>query len=280
MTKHLAAKSVLSAALFALVAVVAPFSAEAASKNTCDVEGAAGIDSESLSATSSRPTLTGVASTSRTVQIVIRKEGSEKTYYKSKIVRVKKGEWSLRVPKKLKDGEYDVEVYCPKVSRGTSIATGTLEVGGEVASKPTAGAAFTVTSIPLLAGGTADEGESVPVAYLQVRNTGKSEIDMKGFWVKQNGTASADVVDSFTVVDGTGNSRVTTDVSLKNGAAFVKTDVSIAAGEFALFTIKANLADSFGSASGKNLKIDVTSAEGAAKTSGKFPIKGTTWELR
>ncbi len=275
-----AAKSSLAVALVALAAFSAPFSAEAASKNTCDVEGAAGIDAESLSATSSRPTLTGVASTSRTVQIVIRKEGSEKTYYKSKIVRVKKGEWSLRVPKKLKDGDYDVEVYCPKVSRGTSIATGTLEVGGEVASKPKSGTAFTVSSIPLLAGGTANEGDSVPVAYLQVRNTGKSAAQVKGFSVRQNGTASTDVVKSFTVVDGSGDLRVTTDASTRGGVTLAKTNISIPAGEFALFTIKANLADSFGSASGKNLKIDVTSAEGAAKTSGKFPIKGTTWELR
>lgn len=273
-----AAKSSLAVALVALAAFSAPFSAEAASKNTCDVEGAAGIDAESLSATSSRPTLTGVASTSRTVQIVIRKEGSEKTYYKSKIVRVRKGEWSLRVPKKLKDGNYDVEVYCPKVSHGTSIATGALAVGQ--ADAPKSGTAFTVSSIPLLAGGTANEGDSVPVAYLQVRNTGKSAAQVKGFSVRQNGTASADVVKSFTVVDGSGDLRVTTDASTRGGVTLAKTNISIPAGEFALFTIKANLADSFGSASGKNLKIDVTSAEGAAKTSGKFPIKGVTWELR
>lgn len=273
-----AAKTALSAALFALAAAAAPLYASAASRDTCSFEGAAGIDADSLYATSSRPTISGVASTSRTVQLVIRKEGSEKTFYKSKVLKVKKGEWSVRVPKKLKDGEYDVEVYCPKVSRGSVVATGTLAVGQSAA--PKAGAAFTVTSIPLLSGGTAAEGESVPVAYLQVRNTGKSAIQMKGFTVRQNGTASADVIDSFTVVDGTGNSRITTDASLRDGAAFVKTDVTIEAGAFALFTIKANLADSFGSASGKNLKIDVVSADGAAKTSGKFPIKGTTWELR
>lgn len=282
------AKTVFAASFVALVALSAPLYADAASKrDSCEFEGDAGLDADSLFATSSRPTVSGVASTTRAVQLVLRKEGSEKVVYKSKVLRVKGDEWSVRVPKKLKDGEYDVAVYCPKVSRGSVIATGTLVVGEpkESSHAPKAGTVVTVAGVPLLSGGVAGAGESVPVAYLNVKNTGKTSVQINGFWVKQNGTAPAKTIDSFTVVDGTGDSRITTKgegggTPLKDGAAFVKTKISIPAGGFSLFTIKANLAASLGLASGKTLKIDVTDAIGAAKTSAKFPIRGTTWELR
>jgi hypothetical protein len=277
--KNLTAKTAFAVALVALVALSSPNAADAASKrDSCDFEGSAGISADSLLATSSRPVLSGVASTTRTVQIVIRKEGSEKTLYQSKVIKVKRGGWTLSVPKKLKDGEYDVEVFCPRASKGDSIATGTLVVGER--ATPKAGTQVTVTPVPLLMGGVAAAGEPVPVAYLNVRNTGKVAVPMKGFWIKQNGTASASAIESFTVVDGTGNSRVTTDGTFKDGVAFVKTDVSIAAGGFSLFTIKANLADSLGSSAGKTLDISVTAADGAANTVGKMPIKGVTWTLR
>lgn len=278
MTNLTAKTTFAAAALLALTALVTPGHAAAASRDACEVEGSAGIDADTLFATSSRPTISGVASTSRTVQIVLRKEGSKRTYYQSKVLRVRNDEWTLRIPKKLKEGEYDVEVYCPRARRGESIATGTLVVGEREA--PKSGTSVVVTPIPLLTGGTAGANESVPVSYLQVRNNGKAAVHIEGFWVKQNGTAPASAIESFTVVDGTGNVRITTDEALKDGAMFVKTDVTIAAGAFSLFTIKANLESSLGSSAGKNLKIDVTGIDGAAKTVGKLPIKGTTWVLR
>lgn len=278
------AKTTFATALVALGLISAPLYAQAASKDACEFEGSAGIDAGTLLATTSRPTISGTASTTRTVQLVIRKEGSEKTYYQSKVIKVKKGdEWSTRVTKKLKDGEYDVSVYCPKANKkGSVIATGTLVVGEREAAK---GTVVTVSSVPLLNGGTAVAGQSVPVSYLQVKNTGKGDVTVKGFWVKQNGSASADVIDSFTVIDGTGDSRVTTDIEsgdplLSGKATFVKTNITIATGGFSLFTIKANLDSSLGSEIGEDLEIVVTGADGAAKTKGAFPIYGTTWELR
>jgi hypothetical protein len=289
-------RSALALALVALAAAAYPAPADAASRrDACEPAGEAGLDEDSLEATSSRPTLRGEISTARSVQIVIRPEGSEKVTYKSKVIRVRGDEWSLRVPKKLKDGEYDVEVYCPRAAKGKVVASGELVVEAEKepykksAKKPKkkaeaaeaeAGTAVSVSAIPLLQGGSAGAGDSVPVSYLQVRNTGKGAVTISGFKVKQAGSAPTSAIESFTVVDGSGSSRVTSDASFDDGVAVAKADVSIPAGSFALFTIKANLADSLKSASGKSLKIEVAGALGAEAVSGKFPVKGTVWTLR
>lgn len=286
---NLSAKSALLLAVAAVAAHPAPIFA-ASSAEACE----ASLDEGSLEADVARPTLKGEATSTRTVQLVIREGGEAKALYKSKVVRVRGGEWSLRLPKKLADGEYDVEVYCPRVAKGEEVASGELVVraGEEPAKKgkkgkaapskdeAKAGAAVTVTVVPLLQGGVAGAGESVPVSYLQVRNTGKGAVKITGFKVRQTGSAPASAIASFTVVDGSGASRVTADAVFKNGVATAKSDVSIAAGGFALFTVKANLAATLGSAAGKNIEIEVTDALGAEKVSGQFPIKGTTWTLR
>jgi hypothetical protein len=292
---HKTSLAIALAAAFAFT--LAPSPAAAAKADSCSVDGLDGLVESTLEATSSRPTIRGEVSGARSVQVVLRKEGSSKTYYTSKIVKVKRDAWSLKIPKKLADGEYDVEVYCPKVRRGESIAEGELEVATKAAGKKVSSSKssskadakssteLSLTSIPLLMGGEAEGGESVPVAYLKVTNTGNVDVDIEGFWVKQNGTASTKSVIGFQTVDGKGQSRVTTDgdrgdAPFEDNVAFAKADGTIAAGQYQLYTIKAILADSLGSAVGKSLKIDVTGVDGVAKVSAKFPIKGTTWTLR
>jgi hypothetical protein len=270
-----------------LALALAPAFAYAAKAESCSVDDLDGLVESTLEATSTRPTIRGEVSGTRTVQVVVRKEGTDKALYQSKIVRVRGDEWSLKIPKKLKDGEYEVEVYCPKVKRGEAIAEGELVIDSDApaAKAKKADTTLAVSGIPLLSGGSAEGGDTVPVAYLKIANVGKVDVEIDGFTVRQNGTASAKSVIGFEVVDGTGTARVTTegdegDQPFKDSVALARADVVIPAGGFKLFTIKAILADELGSAVGKSLKIDVTGATSDGKVAGKFPIKGTTWTLR
>lgn len=141
-----------------------------------------------------------------------------------------------------------------------------------------------VESVPLLSGGIARAGTSVPVSYLYLRNTGKDYTTLTGFWVTQNGSASTKAVIGFTSVDdkeiahgATGGSEGTTP--FKNGSAFVPMDIVFTPGQERLFTIKAILTSDVSSYAGTQLKIDVTGVESNAQESGVFPIRGTTWTI-
>ena len=243
------------------------------------------IDVASLTTTTSKPTLSGLAFGAKTVQIEIKKENSTKTIYKSNVLKVKNDSWKVKVSKKLKSGSYEVTLYSGKKSSGNVLATGTLAVETNKKNATKSNTTLVVQSVPLLFGGVAHAGGAVPISYLQINNVGKEVATLKGFWVKQNGSASTQSVIGFTTVDDKGGSRGSAGgtegfVLFKNGLAFAPTAVvTFAPGEMKLFTIKAVLTGDVSYYLGQQLMMDVTSIDANANVTGSFPIRGTTWTI-
>ncbi len=158
------------------------------------------------------------------------------------------------------------------------------ELQAAQAGVSTGASTLVVESVPLLSGGTARAGTSVPVSYLYIRNTGKENARLEGFWVKQNGSASTKAVIGLTSVDdkeiahgSVGGSEGSTP--FKDGLAFVPIEIMFTPGQERLFTIRAILTDDVSSYAGAQLKIDVTGVESNASEKGTFPIRGTTWTI-
>lgn len=257
------------------VLLIAPMGAKAAASAT--------IDTDSLTTTSTKPTIRGSAEDTDHVRVVITSEKGKKVF--NKTIKVSsKDEWKAKPSKKLANGEYDVAVYAGKNVKGKPAMEGTLSVGkssGDVASSGK-GTALSVSSVPLLAGGIARPLTSVPVAYVKVTNTSKIESGIDGITLVQNGSAPTSVITAFTTSDNLGGSRATTTItnsSFKKNAVFVPLKASIPAGGFRIFTIKAAVGSSAISNVGKSLVLDVQSVSTAAKVSGMFPVRGTTWML-
>lgn len=141
-----------------------------------------------------------------------------------------------------------------------------------------------VGRIPLLVGGAVHADETVSVSFLQITNVGEAGALLKGFWMKQNGSAPGESVIGLSTVDDKGGSRglnggVEGTVLFQNGLAFAPTNAYFAPGQMRLFTIKAIMAPSLSSYIGMELMIDVASIESAATVQGQFPIRGTTWTI-
>ncbi len=141
-----------------------------------------------------------------------------------------------------------------------------------------------IQSVPLLVGGVVHAGQSVPISYLQITNVGQNGAILKGFSVKQNGSALGDSVIGLSTVDDRGGSRGLAGgtegaTPFKNELAFVPTDSYFAPGQMRLFTIKAILTSTVSPYIGTQLVIDVTSVETTASVNGQFPIRGTTWTI-
>ncbi|MBU2104016.1 hypothetical protein KJ848_02315 [Patescibacteria group bacterium] len=143
---------------------------------------------------------------------------------------------------------------------------------------------LSLSSIPLLSGGTAARGASVPVAYIKVENTSNEAAKINGFTLAQNGTASTDVVIGFATNDDKGGSRSTigggeNDSVFDGREAFVPLSAVINAKSFRIFTLKSILSANSSGEAGKTLKLDVNSVDSGADVYGFFPIRGTTWTL-
>ena len=141
-----------------------------------------------------------------------------------------------------------------------------------------------VQSVPLLFGGIAHGGGSVPVSYLQITNVGKDGAMLRGFWIQQNGSAPGAAVIGLATVDDMGGSRGLIGGSegftpFQNGAAFATTTAYFAPGQMRLFTIKALLTYAVTPYLGTQLVVGVTSLDTTASVQGSFPIQGTTWTI-
>ena len=243
----------------------------------------AAIDSKTLSSGSGKPTISGTASGVKTVKVLV----EDLTGYRiwaSKDVKVKKGKWSVKVSKSLKPDVYRVRVLGDKDAGINELASERLTISEKGATASVKGGSIAVSSIPLLVGGTAKAGTSVPVAYIKVTNTGSSATSISGFTLRQTGLASTDAIIGFSTSDDKGGSRATIGGTegtkvFKNGVADVPLAATIAPGQFRIFTIKAIVAKSLGSALGKQLMLDVASVDTSASAKGTFPIKGTVWNL-
>lgn len=247
--------------------------------------GDVAVDAKKLASSSATPTITGTASGIDTLYLEVVREGENKSAYTSKAIQVKKGKWSAKVTKKLKDGTYTLTLRSGKSRSSDVLVTETLTIGKASDKKDTkksssSSSTVFVEAIPLLLGGQLRAGATVPVSYLQLINLGKSPLDIEGFTLKQNGSASTDALVNLTVIDDAGNmigSQEKGGTAFKKNIASVDADLTLAAGESRLVTIKAQAGPNLGRYLGTQLKLDVTAVETNGSTKGSFPIRGTMW---
>jgi hypothetical protein len=107
---------------------------------------------------------------------------------------------------------------------------------------------------------------------------------LKGFWIKQNGSASLNAISGFSTVDDQGGSRDATmgaqgSALFPSGLALAPIDIYLAPGQMRLFTIKVVVSQTVSQYIGTELKLDVASIETTGQTLGTFPIQGTTWVI-
>lgn len=226
--------------------------------------------------------LSGIADNIKTIKIVVKKEGSEKIFYK-KTSTIKKDVWKIKSTKKFPEGIYDIQMTVRRNDIKT-VTSGTLIIKDDIKTTARTSTTLAVTSIPLLSGGIVRAGTTVPISYLQITNVGKETATLKGFWIKQNGSASASSVIGLTTVDDSGIPRGSTNITddstlFGNGVAFAPASMIFAPGETRLFTIKASLAKETSTYLGKQLMIDVISVDSNTSITGRLPIRGTTWTI-
>lgn len=244
----------------------------------------ASFEDDTMQTDNAKPTISGEASNTKSVRLEITDEKG-KISFKSKTIRTKRGEWDVRVTKALKDGSYDVTLFGEKGAEIDAIATATLVVGegssAESTSTSKKGGTLSVSALPLLAGGNAGIGASVPVAYIKVENAGKEAAHIDGFTLKQNGSASTNAVYSFSTNDDKSGSRFTTSGTglFKNGSTFVGLPAIVAPGQIRIYTIKANLVSNSNIFAGQTLMLDVASITSGAKVTSSFPLPGVTWNI-
>ena len=234
------------------------------------------FDLESLNTPIPKPTISGTATNTNTVRINI--TSGTKILYTSKDVKVKNGKWSSKSNKKLANGSYTIHVYGSKDIQKQLIASSTLVIGPKSASH------VTVKSIPLLFGGVAHTNTSVPVAYIQVKNTGLETATLRGFTLSQTGTTPTSAIIGFSTSDDKGGSLSTLGgtegrTPFKDKTVYVPLKTTILGGQMRIFTLKAILGTSSLKNIGTQLKINLTSIDTSATVTGQFPIQGTTWTL-
>ncbi len=174
--------------------------------------------------------------------------------------------------------------------RGTVTCTANLQMKSVDAptTKPvtvdTKGSSIVVSDIPLLSGGVATAGMSIPVTYVKVQNTSTAYAAIKGFTLTQNGTADTDSIIGFTTSDNQGGSRTTTggmegDVPFDGNEVYVPLETTLAPGEFRIYTLKAILTRASTGEQGRTIALNLSGVDTTARINGAFPIRGTTWTL-
>ena len=272
---------------FAMLGIGAlPFDASAAVTVTA-AKATATIDAASLATTNkTKASLTGDATNVKTVRVLI-ENSAGKRLFKSKALKVKNDHWKVTASKKLADGTYKVTVYDAKDKKQATLASGTLTVGVKGATSTSgtkSSGLISVDALPLLSGGAANMGASVPVAYLKVQNTSGSAVSLEGFTLKQNGSASGDSVIGFSTSDDKGGSRATIGGTegakqFKSGLAFVPLKATIENGTVRIFTIKATLSKTVTADLGKQLFLDVAGVTTNGSVKASYPIRGVAWTL-
>lgn len=274
--------TIIARLMFALLIVspvfaLTPVMAEAATSSSSTVKGTASIDADTLLVESGqRASLTGT-STAAKLRVTITASSTDKTFYKSSSLSVRNGNWHVRVSKKLPDGTYTASVYQDVKGKLTLLTQGTLYVGVSPVT-------LRVTSIPLLTGGKAAPGSTVPISYLQVVNESDATTTIAGFWVREDGTAPAKAVIGLGSVDDRGNNRVST-VAVEGKTPFVGNTGYVPSGavigphQMKLFTLKAQISAMSAQYAGTSLMLNVSGVDAPASFNATYPILGTTWVL-
>lgn len=148
----------------------------------------------------------------------------------------------------------------------------------------TTGSGISVSDIPLLSGGVATAGTSIPVTYVKVENTSSSYAVIKGFTLVQTGTADTTSIIGFSTSDNTGGSRTTVggvqgDTPFDDREAYVPLAATLAPSEFRIYTLKAILTREATGQQGKTFALNLKSIDTTARISGALPIRGTVWTL-
>ncbi len=245
----------------------------------------ASFDAATLSTSTTKPTISGEVEGLKSVWFEVENEDGKRVF-KSKTLKPRKGEWSAKLSKPLAEGVYNITLFGDKKAELNVLATSTLEIleKGSTSSQSSSGkkvGTLSVSALPLLSGGNAGPGASVPIAYIRVANGGSVATSIEGFTLKQNGSASTDAVVGFSTSDDKGGSRSTTSGAglFKNGSAYVPLPGVIEPGQTRIFTIKALLAANSASYTGQALMLDVSGVNANASVPSAFPIRGTTWTL-
>jgi len=247
------------------------------SVNVLIAEGA--FDSSSLSNASAKPTVTGTAEGTKIVRVVISEKEGNHIVFTSKDIRVKRGEWSVKLNKSLDNDTYDISLYGDKRYKLNKLADGTLGIGTKVsASAGTGTGSLSASMLPLLSGGSAGPYGSVPVAYLKVTNTSPSVAFLAGVTLKQNGSANVSSVTSFSTVDDKALNRSSAIANFRNNVAYIPLNASILAGQTRIYSIKAQLGQNL--APGASLILDVQSLDTKSSLNASLPLRGVTWVLR
>lgn len=232
-----------------------------------------------------KPTLSGKATDTKTVQVKVYKEGTSLLLYTSKVIKVKNGTWKTKVTEKLKNGIYDVVLTGDKKTLLNTIVTEKLSIGTTTPAVVKSDTTIVVVPVPLLAGGIARSGATIPLSYLQVINLGKASTTIHGFTVTQHGSAKTESITMLTVSDDSKllhGSVMTTDGSLvfKNASAFIPIEAVLAPGQMRLFTIKAVLVSNSAPYVGTQLKIDIAGTNTSSSLKNTFPIRGVVWTIQ
>ncbi|MBY0110434.1 hypothetical protein K2Y00_00280 [Patescibacteria group bacterium] len=239
----------------------------------------ASIDLASITKKPEKPTIRGTADT-KSVTVTIKDEEGDQVYKKT--AKVTKGVWKASVTKKLVPGSYDITLTGKEGRKLNTLTSASFTVPEKGSSK-TLGA-VSISQVPLLMGGNATPGSSIPVSYIKLVNTSKEMAQIKGFELIQNGSASTDVIIGFSTNDDKGGSRTTIGGSegfkaFKGSKAYVPLEASLSPGQIRIFTIKALISRNSGLYAGKNLMLDVASVDTNAAVKGTFPIRGTAFTL-
>lgn len=143
-----------------------------------------------------------------------------------------------------------------------------------------------VASVPLLSGGLVAPGTSVPVAYVQVANVGSVATILKGFEVRQTGSAPTSAITELGTVDDTGLFSASTSgtrvTPFQNDVGLAPADVVMLPGQQRLFTVRAGTSYGITQYGGTQIILDVTGLETspASTIQGTFPVRGTAWTIR
>lgn len=241
------------------------------------------ITAQPTGVVSTRPTISGRANGVSSVVVTITPVGTSTPIFMSDTLRVRNGTWSWRVPKALVTSNYQVAVMAQGKVNTPVVATSTLTVGlpspaGTVA--PT----VIVQPVPLLIGGVARSGATVAVAYLQVINISTATATIKGFTLRQTGTAPASTMVGMTSVTDNGMARGTVG-NMMTGTPFIGNDVvvpletTLAPREMRLVTIKAVMSPMLASSLGATVVLQVVGVSGSLLPKATFPLFGTVWTI-
>lgn len=257
----------------ATLLMLMPLAAQAATAN---------IDDAVLTTVATKPTLSGTATGTASIRLVVTDVNGKSVFKKT--ARVRSGLWAVRVTKKLKNGTYEVRVLDTSRRDAKVLDVEALSIGEPQSLLPRSSGTLSVGALPLLTGGTAAPGVSVPVAYLRVQNASSDTVTLEGIEFVQEGNASAASVIGFATNDDKGGSRTVvggleTTPQFKNGAAYLPFIAAVEPGQVRIFTVKAILSSNHGTDLGKQLFLSVRNVRANGAVRAAYPIRGTTWTL-